>query len=98
MIIDRFVFSNAKTSLDSDLIGRKTVELPDITLTGIGRKSSGATVKETVKQLLRPIVKSSTEAVVKAGIGLDDLEKSVTEKAGDAVGRGLSDLRKRLDN
>ena len=98
MIIDRFVFSNAKTSLDSDLIGRKTVELPNITLTGIGRKSSGATVKDTVKQLLRPIVKSSTEAVVKSGIDLDGLEKSLTEKAGDAVGRGLSDLRKRLEN
>ena len=98
MIIDSFVFSNAKTSLDSDLIGSTTVELPDITLTGIGRKSNGATVKEMVKQLLRPIVKSSTEAVVKAGIDLDGLEKSLTEKAGDTVGRGLSDLRKRLDN
>ena len=98
MIIDEFVFSNARTSFDSDIIGSKSVELPDIRLSGIGRKTNGATARETITQLFRPIARGSAEAVVNAGLNVDEIKKSLTEKTGDAVGRGISDLRKRLEN
>jgi hypothetical protein len=98
MIIDKFAFTNAKTSLSSDLIGDKSVEIPDINLSGIGRKSSGVTAQEAVKQLLQPILRSSTEAVVNAGIDVEGIKQGAMEKVNESVSKGLKGLTERLKN
>ena len=98
LIIDAFAFTNAKASLSSDLVGEKTVTIPDIKLTGIGRNSSGVTTQQAVKQLLKPILKAATEAAVREGLGVDDLKKSATEKLNESIGKGLKSLTDRLPN
>ena len=98
MIIDKFAFTNARTSLSSDLIGDQNVEIPDINLTGIGRKSSGVTAEEAVKQLLQPILKSSTEAVVNAGIDVEGMKKGAMDKVNESVSKGLKGLTDALQN
>jgi len=98
MIIDKFAFTNAKTSLSSDLIGEKTVNLPDINLSGIGRKSSGVTAEEAVRQLLGPIIKSSTDAVVREGIDVEGIKAGAMEKVNEGIGKGLKGLTDRLQN
>jgi hypothetical protein len=99
MIIDRFAFTNAKTTLESDIIGSKSVSIPDIQLTDIGRKTTGVTAREAVKQLLRPITRAATEAVAKEGIGVDvdGLKKQANEKLQEGIGSGLDKLKKRLN-
>ncbi len=97
LIIDAFSFTNARTALVSDLIGEKSVSLPDIQLSGIGRESSGVTAREAAYQIFRPIAKASAEAVAREGLGVDDLKKSATEKINEAVGSGLDSLRERLE-
>jgi hypothetical protein len=98
MIIDTFSFTNAKATLSSDLLGEKTVTIPDIQLTGIGRESSGVTAQQAAKQLLNPILKAATDAAVREGLGVDDLKKSATEKLNESVGEGLKSLTDRLPN
>jgi len=96
LIIDKFAFTNAQASLSSDLVGEKQVALPDIELTGIGRKSSGVSVREAVEQLMRPIVQRATEVVVREGIGVDNLKESASEKLNENIGAGLDKLKKSL--
>lgn len=96
LIIDSFAFTDAKTALISDLVGEKTLTIPDIKLTGIGRDSSGVTTQQAVKQLLNPILKAATEAALREGLGVDDLKESATEKLKDSVGKGLKSLTDRL--
>jgi len=98
MIIDKFTFTNAKTSLSSDLIGDKTVNLPDINLTGIGRKSSGVTAEQAVSQILRPIIKSSTDAVIREGIDVEGIKQGTMDKVNESIGKGLKGLTDRLQN
>ena len=54
LIIDRLDFTNAKTSVSSDVLGDMSVDIPDIHLKDIGRASNGVTAAEAVKQLLQP--------------------------------------------
>ena len=97
MIIDAFAFTNAKSSLDSDLIGQREIAIPDVHLSGIGRKSSGVSAGEAARQLLAPIVRSTTEAVARQGLGVDDLKKQASEKLQEELGRGLDRLKKSLN-
>jgi hypothetical protein len=98
LIIDKFTFTNAKTVLESDLLGSKEISLPDISLNGIGRNSSGVTAQEAVKQMLRPIIRSAQDALVKEGLGVDDLKKNAAEKIQEGIGKGLKGLTDRLQN
>jgi len=97
MIIDKFSFTNAKTTLISDVIGSREVALPDIQLSGIGRKSSGVTAREAVRQLLQPIVRGTTEAVAREGLNVDELKQNATEKVQESIGKGLKGLTDRLN-
>lgn len=97
LIIDQFAFTNAKTSLSSDLIGDTSVQIPDINLSGIGRKTSGVTAQEAVKQLLRPILRSSTEAVVNAGIDVEGMKQGAMDKVNETVSEGLKGLFKKKE-
>lgn len=100
LIIDRFAFTNARTSLDSNLLGELTVEVPDLHLADIGRKSQGVTIREALTQIFRPIVKASTEALARES--LDELQKNaeqrVEEELEERLGTDLNSLKDRLKN
>ena len=55
-------------------------------LTGIGRKTNGATAGEVAKQILDPIVRRSLTAMT--GISTEDLKKMGREKMDDALKDG----------
>lgn len=80
IIIENFAFTNARTSLSSDILGDKAVEIPDIRLTGIGEKSQGVTIKEALKELLSPIVQASTRALAKESLNVDELKAEAEER------------------
>lgn len=97
MIIDHFAFTNAHTSLDSDILGERAVDIPDVVLDGVGRKSGGVTIREAVTQLLRPIVRASTQALAAEGLNADDIKANAKERLDtelkDRLGTGLDDLK-----
>lgn len=100
LIIDRFSFTNARASVDSDVLGAAEVTIPDIRLSDIGRQSNGATVGQALKQILEPIYRAVTREMVKQGVDLEgareDLERNVREKAREKLGSGLDSLTDRL--
>lgn len=101
LIIDEFIFSNAQTSLDSDLLGELSVNIPDLHLMDIGGKTDGTTIREALQQILVPIVRSSTQAIAAAGLDIegvqDRLEQQLDEKLQDKLGSGLDALRRLKD-
>jgi hypothetical protein len=101
LIIDHFAFSNAHTSLDSDLIGQRSVSIPDVVLDGVGSKSRGVTVREALRQLLGPIVRASTQALASTGLNVEELKSNAREKLDTELekrlGSGLDGLKERLN-
>ena len=79
-IVDRFNFSDANVSLSSDLLGDKNLEIPDISLSDVGRKGNGATAAELAEQLLAPITKAVSRAVVSEGLDLEGVEDKLKDK------------------
>lgn len=100
IIIDSFVFTNARTSLNSDIIGEKAVDIPDIRLQGIGRKSNGVTIREALQQLMKPIVQASTQALANESLNVDELkadaEERLNQELKDRVGTDLQGLKERF--
>lgn len=100
MIIEHFAFTNARTSLDSDVVGGRNVSIPDVVLDGIGEKSQGVTVREAITQLLRPIVRASTQALASEGLNVDELKANAREKVDaelqDRLGTSLDSLKDRI--
>jgi len=70
-IIDRFNFTNAKASLDSDILGQLELNIPDIRLKDIGRKSNGATAAELAEQILKPITAAISKEAVNQGLDIE---------------------------
>ncbi len=97
LIIDRLDFTNAQASVSSDLLGQSKVDVPDIHLTDIGRKTNGATVGEVLKQVLGPVVRAVTRRLATQGVDLQGagkkLEGNLRERANDAVRGGLDRLK-----
>lgn len=104
LIIDKLDFTNAAASVDSDVLGQAEVSIPDVHLTDIGRASNGATIAEVLKQVLEPVVRSVTRALLEQGVDLEGvrervqgererLEESLRERADEAVPGGLDRLR-----
>ena len=102
IIIDRFAFTNARTSLESDLLGQSSVEIAPIHLEGIGRKTRGVTIREALIQLLRPIVTASTEALAREQLDVDRLQESAEQRLDEEVqerlGTDLDSLKERFRN
>lgn len=97
LIIDRFSFTGAHASVNSDVLGAAEVDIPDIMLEGIGRKTNGATVGEALKQVLEPVIRAVTRAMAERGIDVqgarEAAEKRLRDKASEKLGRGLDALR-----
>jgi hypothetical protein len=97
LIIDRFDFTAASASVDSDLLGQATVDIPDIHLADIGRQSNGATVGQVLQQVLEPVVRAVSRKLIEQGVDLegarDRLEGNLRERADEALGGRLDRLR-----
>lgn len=102
IIIERFAFTNARTSLDSDLLGSSSVSIADIHLKDIGRKSNGVTIREALKQLFRPIVQASSTALASEGLKVDQIKAGAEERLDkelkDRLGTDLQGLKDRFRN
>lgn len=100
LIIDRFSFTNANASVDSDVLGQAQVDIPDVTLADIGRKSNGVTVGEALKQILEPVVRAVSRRLVEQGVDLegarDRLEQNLRDKASEKLGGQLDKLTDQL--
>ena len=92
IIIDRFSFTGGAASVTAAGAGSTRVDIPDIVLTEIGRKSNGETVGEALSQIIGPVV----GAIVQAGLDgqLEDLVggqlQQMQDRVRDAAG-GLMD-------
>jgi hypothetical protein len=99
LVIDRLSFTNATASVDSDLAGQATVDIPDLQLTDIGRDTQGATVGQVLQQVLEPVFEAVLREVARQGVDLEgareQLEQGVRERFGDEL-RGLESMRERL--
>ncbi len=100
IIIDRFDFTNARVSMASDILGDAELDIADVHLTGIGRKSDGVTAAEAAQQLLRPITQAISRQLVAKGLGTDDLqaeaERRLREEVGETIGDELKSIAERF--
>ncbi|MBR9970287.1 hypothetical protein [Magnetospirillum sulfuroxidans] len=70
LVIDRLAISKGSVTLATAIPGVKgSATLADIVLTGIGRKSGGASASEVAKQVLDALTKSALNATKSMGIG-----------------------------
>ena len=94
VIIDRFDFLNAAATVSVPALKQsREVNIPDVKLTGIGRRSSGVTAAEAAKQILRPIINQSSTAAV--GVSVDDIKEEAVKRAKKEVTKKLGDFLKR---
>ncbi len=89
LVIEHLYIRNGKVKVSSTLVqGQKlSALLPEIHLTGIGKKSGGATPGEVIKQVIGAMGQSTTKAV-----GTLDLGKGAVKKATEGVGSALKNL------
>ena len=72
------------------------MNLPDIRLSDVGRRSNGATASEIAEQILKPISEAISSEVVKQGLDLEGVQKNVEEKFREKIGSGLRGLPDRF--
>ena len=93
VIIDRFVFTGASASVTAGQAGTIDVDLPDLVLTEIGRRSNGETVGEALRQIIGPIVGGIVQAGMDGqlqeliGGQLEQLQDRVRDAAGGLLDR-----------
>jgi hypothetical protein len=87
IIVDRFDFTNAQASVSAPALGRETtVRIPNVRLTGIGRKTSGVTASEAAKQVLEPIIQQTLQATV--GVSEEQIKQQLRQEADQATEEG----------
>lgn len=90
-IIENLYVKNGKANVSADILKSKTmlVQLPDLHLRDIGKKSNGATAGEAAKQVLGAITQSVTKATSSLNLGgaVDSAKKSA-DSAGEKI-KGL---------
>lgn len=88
--IDRFVLDGAELHVSApDLAEDRTVALPRIVLTDIGRASGGATVAEAATQILQPVLQKTLQSAATQSIR--QRAEDEIEKAKDSLLRGVLD-------
>ena len=82
------------------MLGDLALDIPDVHLTDIGRKSNGVTAAELAQQFLMPISDAATRAAVEAGLDLEGVKarakQRVQEQIRDKISSGLRGLTDRL--
>lgn len=95
LIIDKFNFLNAEANVSIAALNQtRSVNIPDVRLTGIGRKSSGVTASQAAKQILKPIMQKSITAA--AGVSVDEVKKMAEEEAMEAVDQANEKAKDKL--
>ena len=90
VVIDRLAITKGTVTLASSIPGVKgSAGLGDIVLTGIGRKSGGATPAEVAKQILDSLSKSALNSAKSLGLGLSNVGDAVKGAVPDDVGGAL---------
>jgi uncharacterized protein involved in outer membrane biogenesis len=90
LVIERFELANAGATLSIPELGQeRSVELPDIVLTDVGRATGGATAAGIAEQLLRPMLEAALQRAAAGGLQ-DRLRERLDESVPDA-GRELLD-------
>ncbi|NFV79249.1 hypothetical protein [Magnetospirillum aberrantis] len=93
LVIDRLALTNGTVRLATALPDvQSSAKMGDIVLTGIGRKSGGASASEVAEQLLDAVAKSAVKSAKNLGVG--NLVDGVAKKAGGVVPSGTSDALK----
>lgn len=88
LVIDRLAISKGTVTLATAIPGVKTsASLADIVLTGIGRKSGGASAGEVAQQVLSALTKSALNAT--KSLGLDSVGDAVKGAVPSDVGGTL---------
>jgi hypothetical protein len=104
IIIDRFVFIDGEVALTANILieAKASLALPELELTGIGRKSGGVTAQEAAQQVFPALYKAIIEAVSSSGGllegGIENAVKQL-EESGAAIldGAVKEDVSKTLD-
>jgi uncharacterized protein involved in outer membrane biogenesis len=87
LIVDQFDFLNATTTISVPALKQsKTVNIPDVRLSGIGRKTSGISASELAAQIIGPIVEKSMTAVT--GISEEEVRQRVDQELDAAKTQG----------
>ncbi len=95
-IVEKFAFTNAQASLNSDVLGDMNLSIPDIHLTGIGQKSNGATAAELAQEILKPITQAVSAAAVSQGLDLEGAKQQALDKVKDKIDGKLGGALKGL--
>jgi hypothetical protein len=93
LIIDRFDFTRATAAVESDVLGRATVDLPPVHLTGVGREQGGAAIGQVLRQLLEPIFRSVLSAAAARGVDLPGARRRADEQVDRALERFIDRQR-----
>ena len=84
VIIRQFDFLAAQATVTSSALSEsRQIVIPDIRLTGIGEKTSGATTSEVASQILEPVI---AEAIRESlGVSTEKIKEGLMEKAGEKL-------------
>lgn len=85
VVIEDLKIVNAKVTVHQSIVGKasQSVTLPDIHLTGIGRKGNGVLASEAAKQILAAVTGAARKQVTTGQV------KGLIEGAGDALPKGV---------
>ena len=86
VIIDRLDFVNAQATVDAVFLSEQVaIDVPDVHLSGIGRKEGGATAGEAAAALLKPITEAVVREMITRSLGGEDLEANIKNKIFDKL-------------
>ncbi len=96
-VIERLSFTQAVVSMQSDVFGKTQLDIPDMHLQDIGRKSHGATALEVAEQVFKPIWIAVNEAAIKQGLDIKGAKADIEDKVRKKFGSALQRLTNKLN-
>lgn len=92
LIVERFVLEDASASVSLPELGEeRSVDIPRIELTGIGRATGGATGAEVARQVLEPVVERALRSAA-----AESVKERAQEKVDEAKEGLLKGLREKI--
>ncbi len=94
-IVREFTFSNGILSVVSDAVAiNEEVEIPNVVVTGVGEKTSGATIAEVSQQLFQPVIDRAMAAAQQRLV--DEATDRIKEELEEELQEELEDKLKGL--
>lgn len=86
IIIEHFSLTDGNVTISHSMLDEVLdVPMPDLTLTGIGRNTNGATIAEASKQIFQQISSTATKAVGQSAL-LDQAKQQVEDRLKEELG------------